>query len=846
MNAERQQPRGESCGQCPDLSVLLQLFLNESPTNALTFADSIPEESLEHHIESCKTCQSVLQNAALRERQTLAPLLDIRSRAPNDDAGGSKEGLNHEIPGFRIERELGRGGGAVVLLAEDLTTSRMVALKVIVTDPETNAEMRVQWLEEVRLAARIEHQNVVRLYHVEESSGYFLLVFEYVAGGTLQNWKNVPATPLQIARLIHTIALAVHQIHQQGILHLDLKPSNILIDVSAGESWDAIQPKVSDFGISSWSHPNESDAKDRRTSRGTPSYMAPEQVFGEPALLSPATDVYGLGGLLLTLLTGSPPFGGSSSTQIIREVIESPATVWDEQTRNLPEGLREITLRCLQKHPDHRYSTPKELADDLHAWIRRNEAVVKTSPSPRRFLRTAALSIATISLIVLLLSGGQSWLSILQPAQKQYTSTDKHSESRAADQALSAAEWVDLISCEPAAIDSDRAKRLIAATRHHTNDILNRNPVPFDLCLRYGMLQEHAAERFDASLYREHFAVGAELLAESIRLLEKAVELRPDDESAIAELVAAYFIDSQRRETDDVTSEAIRYTGTARSARILSRTAPYVIRMKDRKQQVLWGARILDHFRLNIWNFRWRGEHKTVIELEQQELDFWNQLGSLRLQPEYEWRHNMARLPLADSEWPYAARDGWLLENDQTPFIQELLFTYIAQTMWKNVASKELRNSKHEPAGDGQSIVNETLQFMRTRSIDHNLLPRVIHEDLVRPLSGIGTDLRRELRLDEAEALQEAYLSVGLACQSHFPNNADVYLAISEAHLQAWKNALRRDNAPDAIAALNRSLEAAKTATRITPDSARARFQVADRIKRLTKFRPYETSSHKN
>ena len=846
MNAEWQQPSGESCGHCPDLSVLLQLFLNHPPTSVASSADSIPDASLEHHIESCAKCQAVLQNIALRERQTLAPLLDIKMRPLNPDPEDSTGGLNREIPGFRIERELGRGGGAVVFLAEDLTTSRMVALKVIATEPETNVEMRVQWLEEVRLAARIEHQNVVRLYHVEESAGYFLLVFEYVAGGTLQNWKNIPATPLQIARLIHTIALAVHQIHQQGILHLDLKPSNILIDTSAGESWDTIQPKVSDFGISSWSSPKEFTAGGRQASRGTPAYMAPEQVFGEPALLSPATDVYGLGGLLLTLLTGSPPFGGSSSTQIIRQVIETPVTVWDEQTRNVPDGLRDITLCCLQKHPEYRYTTTKELADELHNWIKQNEPVGEAPRLPHRFLLTAVLSIATICVIAFLRHEGQSWLSVLRPIQKQNTSIVAYSAVKSAEQVLSAAEWVDLISREPAAFDNDRGRRLIGATRHHTNDILNRNPVPFDLCLSYGMLQEHAAERFDVSLSKEHFAVGAELLSESIRLLEKAVELKPDDQSAIAELVAAYFTDSQRRETDDVTSEAIRFRRTARSAKILSRTAPYVIRMKDRKQQVLWGARILDHFRLNIWNFRWRGELKTVLELEQQELDFWNQLGSLRQQPEWEWRHNMARLPATDIEWPHAARDGWLLENDQTPFVQELLFTYVAQTMWKTIASADLRNPENEPARAGLSIVNKTLHFMRTRGIDQNLLPLVIHEDLIRPLSGIGTDLRREFRLDEAEVLQEAYLSVGLACQLEFPNNADVLLAISEGHLQAWKNALRRDNATDAIAALNRSLEAAKTATQIAPDSVRARFQVTDRIKRLTRFRPDETFSHKN
>jgi hypothetical protein len=268
--------------------------------------------------------------------------------------------------------------------------------------------------------------------------------------------------------------------------------------------------------------------------------------------------------------------------------------------------------------------------------------------------------------------------------------------------------------------------------------------------------------------------------------------------------------------------------------------------MEDSKQRVLWIARILDHFRLNIWNFRWRGEPETVRELEQQKLDFWNQLGPLQQQPELTWRHALTKLPTDNSAWPDVPGDGWLLENDRTPFLQELLFTFVAQTMWEAAALNKVRSADKQPVQSGQAMLLRILQFMRTRGMDQNMLPNVIHYDLVRPLSGIGTDLRRESRLDEADALQKAYLRLGMACRTQFPDDADVLLAISEAYLQAWKNNLRRDDAAAAVDALKLSLDAAKTATLVAPDSARARFQVADRIKRLTRFRPTESFSQKN
>jgi hypothetical protein len=122
------------------------------------------------------------------------------------------------------------------------------------------------------------------------------------------------------------------------------------------------------------------------------------------------------------------------------------------------------------------------------------------------------------------------------------------------------------------------------------------------------------------------------------------------------------------------------------------------------------------------------------------------------------------------------------------------------------------------------------------QQIDRPALTGIIHDDLIRPLATIATVYRVQGRLDQAEALQADYMKLCQTGEDYFPDNADLHLAVSEAYLQRWKNEIRRDDRNEAIIALKDSLRKAETALDLSPDSTRARFQVADRIKRLTRI----------
>lgn len=197
---------------------------------------------IEQHVESCQSCQRQLDDQlALRQR-------DLAEILPDP------------ISGYRVLSLLGRGGQACVYRALETSTERIVALKLI-PKSSSNSDLIQAWRSEILVAAKMDHLNLVRLYSVQENPHAFLLVFEYIPGGTLQSQLDRLWTPEQIARLMVQVAQGLAKIHSIGFLHLDLKPSNILIDrdpKSHPEDWIA---KISDFGIS-LTQPNHSIERD--------------------------------------------------------------------------------------------------------------------------------------------------------------------------------------------------------------------------------------------------------------------------------------------------------------------------------------------------------------------------------------------------------------------------------------------------------------------------------------------------------------------------------------------------------------------------------------------------------
>ena len=181
---------------------------------------------------------------------------------------------------------------------------------------------RSRWLREARAYACVRHPNIVPLHDAGEAGPWLYLVLEYVPGGSLKHQLETPYAPTDAARLLETIARAVAAVHSENLVHLDLKPSNILLDDGPERPREQATPRVGDFGIAyRWCDPDRTLPTESLSGPlGTPSYMAPEQITGDRDAIGPPADIYGLGALLYHVLTGRPPFSAASVVETLEQV----------------------------------------------------------------------------------------------------------------------------------------------------------------------------------------------------------------------------------------------------------------------------------------------------------------------------------------------------------------------------------------------------------------------------------------------------------------------------------------------------------------------------------------------
>jgi hypothetical protein len=276
------------------------------------------------------------------------------------------------VPGYEILGELGRGGMGVVYKARQLGVNRLVALKMILAGPALPAEAVARFRAEAEAVGRLQHPNVVQIHEVGSVGGRPFFSLEFVDGGTLAaRVRHTPQAPAKAARLVEVVARAVHAAHRRGVVHRDLKPANVLLADAADSGLPATDygvPKVSDFGLAKLLG---SGAGQTQTGAvmGTPPYMAPEQAEGQLKAIGPATDVYALGAILYEMLTGRPPFQGSTVLEVMRQVTTDPPVPPRQLQPAVPQELEAICLKCLSKQSQDRYASAEALADDLRRFL---------------------------------------------------------------------------------------------------------------------------------------------------------------------------------------------------------------------------------------------------------------------------------------------------------------------------------------------------------------------------------------------------------------------------------------------------------------------------------------------
>ena len=312
---------------------------------------------------------------------------------------------------YELIEEIARGGMGVVYRARQVSLDRVVALKMIRSGEFTSDTEARRFRQEVEAVATLDHPHVVPVYEVGEYRGRQYYTMRLIEGGTLAGRMaelSIPTAPgrdrqAAVARLVASVARAVHHAHQRGVLHRDLKPSNVLLDTSG-------EPHVADFGLARRLG-SASSLTATGAVLGTPSYMAPEQARGGKDVTT-AADVYGLGAVLYELLTGRPPFKGADALDTLAQVRERAVTRPRAACPAVDADLETVCLKCLEKDPARRYSSADALADDLDRWQKGEPILARPAgmwERARKWVQrnpTAAGLVAVTALFLLAAVGG--------------------------------------------------------------------------------------------------------------------------------------------------------------------------------------------------------------------------------------------------------------------------------------------------------------------------------------------------------------------------------------------------------------------------------------------------------
>jgi curved DNA-binding protein CbpA/predicted Ser/Thr protein kinase/outer membrane protein assembly factor BamB len=414
LEPSRTGPTRTAGSDCPSREQLIAYTLG-----------TLPEETLQGmaaHLETCGGCLATLSTvgeaedslvSGLRGLPRKEPFLDepeceqavqqfeavggvpARGSPPLSARSGKVADLSlpKRLGRYEIVEELGRGGMGTVYLAEDTQLDRQVALKIPHFRAGDKPDFLDRFYREARAAAKIRHANLCPVYDAAEIDGFPCLSMAYIQGKSLAKLirSKVPFSQREAAEIVRKLALAVQEAHAHGVVHRDIKPSNVIMTEDG-------EPILTDFGLARGREAEGSELTRGGVIVGTPAYMAPEQVKGDPDAVGPCSDIYSLGVVLYELLTGEVPFRGpllSVVSQIGKDQPDPPSL----RRAGLDCPLEAICIRAMAKDPAARWPSAGEMAAALERYLQALSKATAARPRRRRLIWIAAVAAAAVLLL---------------------------------------------------------------------------------------------------------------------------------------------------------------------------------------------------------------------------------------------------------------------------------------------------------------------------------------------------------------------------------------------------------------------------------------------------------------